>query len=117
MFSKTNNLKGFRSGNEWNGNRNGRPKKIYLRDDFTDEIFQERKEDIRVVTERLFLNAKLDKPWAIKLVMEYFLTRPKNKQDPDQIANDNDIVDKLKSLPSSKLITIQRMLIEEIEKE
>lgn len=74
---------GFKSGKDWNGNRKGAPKKEFRRDDFTDELFLERKEDIRSVTERLFIHAKDDKPWAIKLVFEYFLTRPKNRDEFD----------------------------------
>ncbi len=107
----------FKSGVEWKGNRNGRPKKVYCRDDFTDEIFLDRKEDIRVVAERLFVNAKDDKPWAIKLVLEYFLTRPKNKESAEDTANNNDLVEKLKTIPSAKLVAIHKMLSEEIEGE
>ncbi len=105
----------FKSGAEWKGNRNGRPKKAYYRDDFTDEIFLERKEDIKVVTERLFFHAKTDKPWAIKLVLEYFLTRPKNKESTEESANNNDLVEKLKTMPSAKLIAIHKILAEEID--
>lgn len=107
----------FKSGAEWKGNRNGRPKKTYSRDDFTDEIFLERKEDIKIVTERLFYHAKDDKPWAIKLVLEYFLTRPKNKESAEDTANNNDLVERLKTIPSSKLIAIHKMLSEEIGSE
>lgn len=107
----------FKSGAEWKGNGNGRPKKAYSRDDFTDEIFLERKDDIKIVAERLFVHAKDDQPWAIKLVLEYFLTRPKNKETAEESANNNELVDKLKTMPSAKLVAIHKMLSEEIEGE
>lgn len=105
----------FKSGAEWKGNSNGRPKKSYCRDDFTDEIFLERKDDIRIVAEKLFVHAKNDSPWAIKLVLEYFLTRPKNKESAEESANNNELVDKLKTMPSAKLVAIHKMLSEEID--
>lgn len=107
----------FKPGSQWTGNVKGRPKKAYSRDDFTDEIFLERKEDIREVAERLFVHAKSDKPWAIKLVLEYFLTRPKNKESAEETANNNDMVEKIKSIPTAKLVAIHKMLSEEIDSE
>lgn len=107
-------LRPFNSGHDPRRNTQGRPKKNYKRDDFTDEIFSERKDDIKVVTERLFFHAKDDKPWAIKLVLEYFLTRPRNRESEEENANNNDLVEKLKTIPSAKLVAIHKMLSEEI---
>lgn len=108
-------LKSFKSGSQWSGNRSGRPKKTYHRDDFTNELFLERKEDIRVVTEKLFIQAKAEMPWAIKLVFEYFLTRPKNSDTEDDSMNHIDLVERLKEIPNTKLIAIHKILSEESE--
>jgi hypothetical protein len=111
------NLKPFKSGEEWNGNRIGRPKNNYKRDKFTDEIFEKHKGDIEKITQVLFEEAQERKPWAIKLVIEYFLTRPKNDESAEETANNNDLVEKLKAIPSSKLVAIHKMLSEEINDE
>ena len=107
----------FKSGAQWTGNAKGRPKKVYSRDDFTDEIFLERKEDIKEVAERLFVHAKSDQPWAIKLVLEYFLTRPKVRESEEEVANNNEMMEKVSALPTAKLVAIHKMLSEEIDSE
>jgi len=104
----------FKSGKEWNGNAKGAPKKQFRRDDFTDEIFLERKKDIKYVAERLFEQAKLDKPWAIKLVFEYFLTRPKNRDEFESDVHAS-IVGKLSEIPSEKLKRIQGILLDQMD--
>ena len=107
---------GFKSGKDWKGNAKGAPKKEFRRDDFTDEIFTERKEDIRAVTDRLFFHAKTDQPWAIKLVFEYFLTRPKNRDDYGNDLHAN-IVDKLAEIPNDRLVEIQGILLAQMNVE
>ena len=112
------NLRPFKSGAEWNGNRVGRPKLHYKRDKFTDEIFEKHKENgnIEKVSDILFEEAISErKPWAITLICQYFLTRPKNDEGVEESANNNDFVEKLKSIPSDKLMAIHNMIIGEIE--
>jgi hypothetical protein len=114
------NLKPFKSGSEWNGNKVGRPKQQYKRDKYTDELFEKYKANgnIEKVSDILFEEAIIErKPWALTLICQYFLTRPKNDEGIEEIANNNDVVEKLKTIPSDKLMAIHKMLSEEIERD
>lgn len=104
---------GFKSGKEWNGNKKGAPKKEFRRDDFTEELFAESKDDIRKVKNRIIFHALNDEPWAIKLVCEYFLTKPKSRDDFETDVHAK-IVGKLVDLPNERLVHIQKMLLEEM---
>lgn len=105
--------KGFKSGAQWNGNSKGAPKKEFRRDDFTEELFAESKDDIRAVKNRVIAHALNDQPWAIKLVCEYFMTKPKSRDDYESNVHAN-IVGKLSDMPNDKLIQIQNMLLEQM---
>ena len=59
--------KGFQSGDYWNGNSGGAKKKEFRRDAFTDEIFAERKADVREVVQIWFTYAKSGQKWAIEI--------------------------------------------------
>lgn len=112
------NLKPFKSGSEWSGNRAGRPKQHYKRDKYTDEIFEKHKSNgnIEKVSDILFEEAIIErKPWALTLICQYFLTRPKNDEGIEETANNNDFVEKLKTMPSDKLMAIHNMIKEEID--
>ncbi len=113
-------LKPFKTGSEWAGNSLGRPKKHYKRDVYTDEIFEKHKlnGNIEKASDLIFEEAIIErKPWALTLICQYFLTRPKNDEGLDDTANNNDLVEKLKTIPSAKLVAIHKMLSEEIEGE
>src|SRR6266404_999702 len=73
--------KGFQSGDYWNGNSGGAKKKEFRRDAFTDEIFAERKADVREVVQIWFTYAKSGQKWAIERVLDIFLTKPKNSDE------------------------------------
>ncbi len=107
---------GFKSGAEWKGNRNGRPKKLYSRDDFTNELFLESKEDIRIIKERVFYHAKNDQPWAMKLVWEYFMTKPKIKEEEE--TGDHSMAQSLAAnLPADVLGQIRELILNSQEGE
>lgn len=115
---KYSNLRPFKSGAEWTGNRSGRPKLHYKRDKYTDEIFEKHKNNgnIDKVADILFDEAITErKPWAITQICNIFFTRPKNDENQDDSANNNDVVEKLKEIPSAKLTAIHKILSEENE--
>lgn len=107
------NLKPFKSGGEWNGNSLGRPKQHYKRDKYTDEIFEKHKANgnIEKASDILFEEAIVErKPWALTLICQYFLTRPKNDEGIDEIANNNDLVEKMKGMPTEKLMAFHKVI-------
>ncbi len=104
------NLTPFKSGKDWTGNRLGRPKNVLDRDRFTGEIMFDNQEDIKIIVQELFSQAKQGNLGAIKLVIEYALTRAKPKETEQEIANNNELVERLKVMPSAKLIAIHNMI-------
>jgi hypothetical protein len=101
----------FKSGKEWKGNSKGAPKREFRRDDFTDEIFLERKDNIKEVVGIMFEIAMVEREkWAIELVAKYFLTTPKNRDDFESDVHAN-IVGKLADIPHERLVEIQGILL------
>jgi len=114
------NLKPFKSGSEWSGNKLGRPKQHYKRDKYTDELFEKHKANgnIEKVVEVLFDEGIVErKPYALTLLCQYFLTRPKNDEGISDTANNNELVDEFKQVSKDKLIAMRNILTEEIEGE
>ena len=107
-------VKGFQKGAAWNGNRNGAPKKQFHRDDFTDELFHKYKDRIDIVADRLTTYAIEGNPWAMKLVCDYFLTRPKNR---DEFENTNQAIafETFAGFRQEALIKIQDIMLEEMK--
>jgi hypothetical protein len=99
----------FKPGAEWNGNRNGAPKKEFRRDAMTEKMVREREDDIREVTDRLFDNAKANQPWAIKLVCQYAYTLPKSRDEAEVEAHAG-LISQLVEMPREKLIEAKNML-------
>ena len=111
-INETNRASGFKGGQNWNGNAKGRPKKVYSRDDFTNELFLESKDDIREIKNKIFAHAKNGDVWAMKLVWEYFLTKPKVKEE-EEADHNKAVVEGLTAISIEKLKRVQDILREE----
>lgn len=105
----------FKSGAEWNGNRNGAPKKEFRRDAMTEKMVREREDDIREVTDRLFENAKNNQPWAIKLVCQYAYTLPRSRDEADN-EDQARLVSQLVGVPKERLEKLRDLLVEDVNK-
>lgn len=77
--------RGFGSGADWKGNTHGRGPSYRAK--FTEEIFKNRKGDITEGVDEWFRQVKLGKSWAIKLLVETYLTKP--NMDMDVMIHDN----------------------------
>lgn len=112
------NIRGFGTGVHWNGNRNGRPKKVFHRDSFTDELFFKQKERISSIVDNLFVHAENNEPWAMKLVLEYFLTKPKNDDSGEPDNKINPLVAKVVDvLNEDELLLVRNVLANAVERE
>jgi hypothetical protein len=114
-LANNHNLIPFKSGADWKGNRYGRPKKKFLRDDITNTLFLNHKEDISKVVEQVFDNAKAGDPWAMKLVFEYFLTKPKVPDEPQEDDTHAHLVDEFSKMPSELLVNIRDLILEDMK--
>lgn len=115
------NLKPFNKGHDPRRRIEGRPKKLYVRDKYTDELFNKHKEngDLEKAVAILFEEAVVErKPYALTLVCNIFLTRPKNDENVVSEEDDaNDFTEKLKTIPKEKLLAAHKILSEELEVE
>jgi hypothetical protein len=103
---------GFKPGAAWTGNRNGRPKIKCKRDKLTLEIFEKHKGDIETIAQLLINQAKDEKPWAMKMVFEYFLTRPKNNEQQEEESANDSLGSLFENIPTDQLMIIQGILNE-----
>lgn len=104
----------FKPGAEWNGNRNGAPKKEFRRDALTEKMVKEREDDIREVTDRLFENAKANQPWAIKLVCQYAYTMPKSRDEAEADMG-SALISQLVEMPRERLEAMRKMIAGEMD--
>jgi len=80
----------FKSGAEWNGNKNGRPngsKTSDIRHILAKELARDIHEDTKEIVQIVIGEAKLKKEWALKLyingILPYCLAKPKNEDEKD----------------------------------
>lgn len=104
----------FKPGVAWNGNKLGRPKKNFSRDSFTDELFEESKDDLRDIKNLLMKCAKAGEPWAIKLAFEYFLTKATAASTPEELESKHLLIEAVKVMSDDRLLqgyeTIKSMI-------
>jgi hypothetical protein len=112
--------KGFGSGDDWNGNKSGRPKSPDFRAKFTQELLESSFDDTKHIVGQVARFAMDGEQWALKLycstVLPYMLIKPKTEMEVTE-TNNNELVEKLKTMPSAKLVAIHKILSEEIEGE
>jgi len=81
----------FKSGDEWTGNRNGRPKGPDIRARFTKEIVSEHTETLAKVLRDLGELAKTQDRWAVEkyvhYLLPYLLVKPKTEVDISSVDN------------------------------
>lgn len=110
-------VKGFQSGANWRGNSNGRPKKPNFRDTFTEEFFKTNGIRVSNILKMIFEEAEERKPWAMKLIADYSLTRPKTPE-PEEDTDNNELIERLANkVKNAKLVELYDTLAEEIENE
>lgn len=107
----------FKGGAEWTGNAKGRPPDFRV--PITKDIIKLHLQDTQDILQIVIDEAKQRKQWALKLyittVLPYFLVRPKTEMD---ITTDSphEVFDKIKNIPPERLIAIQQMIANEMEK-
>jgi len=111
---------GFKSGADWKGNKDGRPKNPDFRSKFTKELIEANFETTRIVFDNLGELAKSGDRWGMEKYLTYMipysLLKPKAEMEVTE-TNNNALVDELKTVPNAKLVAIHKILSEEIEGE
>lgn len=95
-------------------NPKGRPKGTFTISTFRKELVMHNKDNIKEVVDVTFVEAKLGKPWAIKLILEYFVGKQVDWGDEDNHAL---FEDKFKAVGLEQLQTMNRMIFEVFKKQ
>jgi hypothetical protein len=107
--------KGFGSGDDWNGNKSGRPKSPDFRAKFTQELIESSFDDTKNIVGQVARFAMDGEQWALKLycstVLPYMLIKPKTEMEVTG-TNNNELVEMLKTIPTEKLIAFQNKVAE-----
>jgi hypothetical protein len=107
----------FKPGKDWNGNSKGAPKKQFRRDDFTDDLFLESKDRVRIVNDILFDFAIIEKePWAIKEVLRIYTTVAKNRTDIEHNVANSMLSSTISHIPKEVLEAMRANVVEELSK-
>lgn len=117
-MSNIQNLIPYRAGKDWTGNRNGRPKTVFNKKEYTKELLNEHKQDFAEITRMVFDYAKAGNPAYILLVVkEYGKYFMKDLIDEDKGAAHEKAMDELIQVPQEKLIRMRAILMEETDHE
>ena len=112
-------LKPFASGDQWKGNRNGRPKGSIddFRNKLSRQLAQDHETELRDTIKQVFKFCQQEEKWAIKLVINsllpYFLGKPKPPVEEEAEAHNPQTLDLLSQLSDEKLLAIQKIINEE----
>lgn len=109
----------YKSGKEWNGNKNGRPvgtKTTDIRNVLAKELAQQIHGDTKEIIQILIAHAKQEKEWAIKLyvngILPYCLGKPKAEVDDEGVDNSEMVIRLAESVPAELIDKMKQMLVE-----
>jgi hypothetical protein len=109
---------GFKSGADWNGNKSGRPKNPDFRAKFTQELIEANFETTRILFANLGEQAVNGDRWAVEKYLTYMapysLLKPKSEMEVTE-TNNSEIVEMLSTYKKDTLVTIHKMLSEEVK--